>query len=305
VAYRAGRWRLMNFLEICTELASKAGIPSSNLTDVSTATGELGRVVSWAREAYRDIQQFLGGEWRYLHTEYKRNTRATITLDAAAAVDNGGGTVTLPATGHVNVAGDEIYVVGTDNYDGTHTLAAGTTTNELHITATYTAETFAGSERVVVRDYEFYTTDGIANFDEDSYEYFLKTDGENAASKLVFVSYKTFKEKYRDYSSSDRPSVVTVTPKNRLRVYPAPDNIYSIIAEAFYAPQILTTNDGATLLLPAQYHMIVVWKALIDYGGYEETGQVMTFAGLRYKELWDQITDKEKYQREPIVVRPM
>ena len=68
------------------------------------------------------------------------------TLDNAAAVDKGGGLVGLPATAHGFKAGMIVVAAGTTNYDGTHTLDAGTTADELVITAAFTAETFAGTE---------------------------------------------------------------------------------------------------------------------------------------------------------------
>jgi hypothetical protein len=61
--------------------------------------------------------------------------------DASAVVDPGGGLVNLPFTGHGFTIGDPVVIVGTTNYDDTHTLQAGTTADVLQITATYVAET--------------------------------------------------------------------------------------------------------------------------------------------------------------------
>ena len=72
------------------------------------------------------------------------------TLDNAAAVDKGGGLVGLPITGHGFQAGQIVVVAGTTNYDlpvGYEIISQ--TTNEIVVTATYVAETFAGTETVV------------------------------------------------------------------------------------------------------------------------------------------------------------
>lgn len=72
---------------------------------------------------------------------------SSVTLDAGPAVDNGGGLVGLPSTGHGFVSGDVVRVIGTTNYEGENfTLDPTTGVNELVITATYVAETFAGTE---------------------------------------------------------------------------------------------------------------------------------------------------------------
>lgn len=66
-------------------------------------------------------------------------------IDNAAAVDKGSGLVGIPITAHSFKAGDETAIAGTTNYDDTYTIVSYTT-NEIVITATYVAETFAGTE---------------------------------------------------------------------------------------------------------------------------------------------------------------
>ena len=69
---------------------------------------------------------------------------ADTTLDAAAAVDDGGGLVTIPIGSHDFTAGQSITLTGTANYDGTHVLKAGTVVGtSIQITATFNAETFS------------------------------------------------------------------------------------------------------------------------------------------------------------------
>jgi hypothetical protein len=69
------------------------------------------------------------------------------TIDAAAAVDKGGGLVGIPVTGHTFTAGREITITDTTNYDGSYDIVSETA-NEVVITATYLAETFAGTETI-------------------------------------------------------------------------------------------------------------------------------------------------------------
>lgn len=74
------------------------------------------------------------------------------TLNNAAAVDEGGGLVGIPLTGHGFSEGDVVVIDGTTNYDGIYTLptqAAGGA-DEFIITATYAAETFAGTETACI-----------------------------------------------------------------------------------------------------------------------------------------------------------
>lgn len=72
----------------------------------------------------------------------------TDTIDNAAAVDKGDGTVGIPVTGHAFVAGREVTIAGTTNYNGAYTIVSQTT-NEVVITETFASETFAGTETIV------------------------------------------------------------------------------------------------------------------------------------------------------------
>jgi hypothetical protein len=70
--------------------------------------------------------------------------------DAAAAVNKGGGLVGIPITGHGFSDGQIVVLSGTSNYDGTYAIDSTSSTNEIVIDATYAAETFTGSEDVLM-----------------------------------------------------------------------------------------------------------------------------------------------------------
>lgn len=72
----------------------------------------------------------------------------TLYIDAAAAVDKGGGLVGIPLTGQPYATGDQIEIRGTTNYDGTYAVDASSSANEIVITASYVGETFGGTETV-------------------------------------------------------------------------------------------------------------------------------------------------------------
>src|SRR4030042_142913 len=68
------------------------------------------------------------------------------TLANSAVVDNGDGTVGIVITAHGLSAGNYIIIAGTTNYDGIHKIESIEDANTVNITATYVAETPAGSE---------------------------------------------------------------------------------------------------------------------------------------------------------------
>lgn len=295
----------MTYLQLVTALARKAAIPTTGLSDVTAVTTKDHiNAVDWIKDAWTDIQNFKSGKWKFMLSEYTRETRDDSTLDAAAAVDNGDGTVNITITGHDFEGGDLVYLEGTTNYDGTWTAHANTTTDTLVITTTYVAETFAGTEVAGVRDFEFYTTDSVKSFDEDSFWYYLKTDGRSEARKLYYKEYRDFEDEFKDIDTPGEPSYITITPDKKLRVYPIPDDVYVLTAKAFNVPQTLAANTDTPTGLPDEFHMVIMWKALMDYGGFEEAGSVFQHANIRYEELFNQLTWQQIYEQEFMVVRP-
>ncbi len=69
------------------------------------------------------------------------------TIDNAAAVDKGGGLVGIPITGTSMSSSMTVTIASTTNYNGDYAVSSKTT-NEIVITETYVAETFAGTETV-------------------------------------------------------------------------------------------------------------------------------------------------------------
>jgi hypothetical protein len=67
-------------------------------------------------------------------------------LANSAVVDNGDGTVGIVITGHGLTAGSYIIIAGTTNYNGVHKIESVADANTVNITATYVAETPAGTE---------------------------------------------------------------------------------------------------------------------------------------------------------------
>ena len=89
------------------------------------------------------------------------------TIDNAVAVDKGGGKVGIPITGHGFSTGQKIILSGTTNYDGTHLVDTDSTTNEVVIIDTYNAESFAGTEDVLMNWAFFVSASGDTFLDGD------------------------------------------------------------------------------------------------------------------------------------------
>lgn len=119
--------------------------------------------------AYRDIKfpiDFKEISWRVVSGTLvtKGNSPGSIAyFDAAAAVDDTGGKVSLPAALNGFSSGDIVQIVGTVNYDGAaYTLQSGTDATKIQITKTYVAETLPVTGYILGhRPIEWSATDGF------------------------------------------------------------------------------------------------------------------------------------------------
>lgn len=87
-----------------------------------------------------------------------------------------------------------------------------------------------------------------------------------AGNKLEVVAYQ-------DYVPDPNrgvgpPEYVVIQPNNQLLIVPAPDGVYTITYDYFRRPRVLTANTEEPLI-PADYRMAIVGRALMIYANYE------------------------------------
>lgn len=70
------------------------------------------------------------------------------SVNASGAVDKGSGKVGIPVTSHGYATGARIRIEGSTHYTGFFLVDATSSTNEVVIVATYSAETFTGAEKI-------------------------------------------------------------------------------------------------------------------------------------------------------------
>ena len=133
MAYECGPWQASTAYALDDQVCNGSTFPSSRFSMVATTAGTSGTEEP---------------EWPLRHPLYLA-LADTLDLDGVA-VDNGDGTVSIPVTGHLYHEGYTVVIAGSVAYDGTYTLGDQTSGGEnlVVITATYTAETFLGTETI-------------------------------------------------------------------------------------------------------------------------------------------------------------
>ncbi len=102
---------------------------------------------------------------------------------------------------------------------------------------------------------------------------------------LSWMQYEDFRSAYLIGSQSpSRPVNCSIAPSLDLLLGPRPEAVYVISGEYFKSPQDLAV-DADVPELPAQYHMAIIYRALMMYARYEAAAEIYADAEANYKRL--------------------
>lgn len=138
---------------------------------------------------------------------------------------------------------------------------------------------------------EYDPTDATIITDQDLSSWVLESvKVYSAAADENFLGYATwrdFNDLYKISSfrtSTGRPSVFSITPAKKMALWPIPDAVYTVNGQ--YRKKVGTmTLDASEPIFPGEYHMAIVWRALMLYAGYEEAQTVYAHASGEYNKL--------------------
>lgn len=136
--------------------------------------------------------------------------------------------------------------------------------------------------------------------EEDTVSSYLQSTGVADEQPLLFMPWSLWKRTYdRGEQQQDRPIHYTISPAGEFCIGPTPDDTYVIRGEYRKSPQSLTANDDVPEL-PARFHDIIAWYALLLLAEHDEGGQLpLARAGRNYNTLMD---DLERDQLPQLVI---
>ena len=132
----------------------------------------------------------------------------------------------------------------------------------------------------------------FANWKRNSFR--CSTSGSNYGDEQLinFMDWTTFRDLYQ-YGSMrttySRPVVVSVKPNKDLAFGPSPDQAYVIGAEYYQKPTEFS-SDADEPALPDRFHMMVVYRVMMFYGGFEAAPEVYQRGEFEFKRLMDRLT---------------
>jgi hypothetical protein len=118
---------------------------------------------------------------------------------------------------------------------------------------------------------------GLQQWVRKSFRIFPTVQGVLSEQIGNFMPWDDFRNIYiyaNQLQNYTRPVIVSVGPDKSLWFGPIPDSTgYTITCEAWLAPQMLAVDTDVPLM-PPQYHMAIVYKAMMKYARYESAPEV-------------------------------
>lgn len=106
---------------------------------------------------------------------------------------------------------------------------------------------------------------------------------------LAWISYDAWRDGYAmgaQQTVTTRPVAIAVGPENEICVGPFPTSTYTLTGDYYRAPALMAADADTPTNLPAQYQLMIVWRAMRDaYGQYESAPEVLTRATTNYRRM--------------------
>lgn len=266
------------------------GIVGTDMTTVTGQTGELQRVTQWVNEAWMDLQA-MRQDWQWMRKSIAfpsvanriSYTPALIGIsdfgewarDTFRNYANPVVTVTIAALGVFTLAGHLLSIGDTVTFFTTGALPTGLVAGTTYYVVAITTDTFrvsatSGGTAITTTG----TQSGVHTMTSNNTTVFA---GMKSEVFMSYTEYDTWRNAY-EYGAlrqtATRPIEITITPLQALAFGPIADSGYTIVGDYYSIPSEMVAATDIPAL-PVQFHIAIVYKAMLAYGMYESAGEVV------------------------------
>lgn len=120
---------------------------------------------------------------------------------------------------------------------------------------------------------------------EHTFRSYTTTVGTNSETRLDRVDFDVWRETYMygaNQGVKTKPVAIAFGPDKSICLGPTSNGTYNVYGDYFVAPTLMVNDTDVPFGLPPQYHILIVWKALFDYGGYEAAPEVIAKADMHW-----------------------
>lgn len=308
----------MNYLALVNSLQQECGVSGSTLTSFSNLPLEQTRLQTWINNAWVDIQS-VRVDWNWMRKPFAFTTTSGKPIYAPVAdiglsdfgwwdrntfrnYQNPQVTLTIASPCVVTLQGHLLSTGDTVIFQTTGALPTGLVAGTTYYVNVVDANTFNVS-----------ATNGGSNINTSGSQSGTQTiwSPSNTTTFVgfkseIFTSYLTY-EWWRDayeYGAlrtvTTRPTQFTITPNMSIGLGPFPGVGYTVVGEYQSTPTSLSlTTDTPTM--PSQFHMAIVYRAMMHYGSFESAADVYNRGESEYKLMMRRL---QKHQMQEILEAP-
>lgn len=280
----------MNFLALFQRLKTECGVSGSTPTTVVSQTGEYGRLVNWVNTAWMDIQM-MRRDWDWMRrtatfptvTGQPIYTASQIGLtdfgywarDTFRNYANPTATFSIASPCVMTLQSHNLAVGDTIIPFTTGALPTGLTAG-----VTYYVKSSPSADTATLSSTPggsaINTSGAQSGTHTISSNNVLTFTGLRSEIFMSYVDYEFWRDGY-EYGAlrqtQTRPTVVTITPTDGIGLGPFPISGYTVLGDYYSVPSEMSANTD-TPALPTQYHMAIVYRAMMSYGAFEAASEV-------------------------------
>lgn len=140
-------------------------------------------------------------------------------------------------------------------------------------------------------------------FDKESVKMYLQSAGVAGEAPLRFMDYVDW---YRFYGTgshqNSKPNRFSILDANEIALAPPPDAVY-VLSGKYWKAVTTLTDATDTPIYPSEYHMLPVYRAMMNYGRFSGATEVYQDGQNNYKQMLAQMV---KTQAPPMrAARPL
>lgn len=131
----------------------------------------------------------------------------------------------------------------------------------------------------------------FANWKRDSFRCSSVGQSFKDEQLMNYMDYPTFRNLYiygNMRTTYARPVVVSITPDKNLAFGSNPDQAY-VVNGQYYVKPVDLAADADTPNIPDRFHLLLVYRAMMYYGGFEAAPEVYTRGETEYNRLYKRL----------------
>ena len=134
--------------------------------------------------------------------------------------------------------------------------------------------------------------DSFGKWDRQTFRNYTTTVGVSNENFLDDTPYDVWRDSYMFgamRSVQTRPVAVSIGPDQSVNLGPPPNGLYTVTADYFVAPSVMVADTDVPTGLPLRFHMLIVYKTMIKYAGYESASEVWQRGSSEYNLMFAQL----------------